>query len=96
MTKRPLTKEEKTIYLKKIPKLKDNINTLETDIKINEFKRDTMLDFSYKKQKGELTKAVKEAEMTLKTVTETHKVMDQHLRDGVEIKKKTKKDKEVK
>ena len=86
--RRPLTNEERAIYLKRKPKVTSEKEFLETEKKIIEFKRDVMLEHSLKKQRKDFDKQIKLLDSDIETLKFSEKIMGEHLRRGVVIKKK--------
>ncbi|MBD3281019.1 hypothetical protein GF389_05920 [Candidatus Dojkabacteria bacterium] len=87
MTKRKLTEEEIKVYKKQEKRTLKEKEDIETGLKILKFKREVIYPHSYKMQQKEVDRAIKESETLLQQIDFSLKTSEDHLKNGVEIKK---------
>jgi hypothetical protein len=86
MAKRHLSDEEKKVTLKSISRLKDEIEYTEYQKEFCELKINKGLELEYKKQLKDYRNALKEYENEIKLSKQKLSILNEQLRNGVEIK----------
>lgn len=87
MTKRPLNKDEKTAYEKQVKNFERKLEMEKGELRRVEFNKDFLIDHNFKKLKMEVEQDFGRKQSAIKELLDNLTILKEHLRDGVEVKK---------